>query len=126
MSTFVNVADSTTDIDWLGTLIKALPSSWSTPASLDYAETCGTCNQPKTIVGNDGYCYVFYQDTGDYISYSYSLDGTVWTAMNHLIGDGDILDGSQFSVWYDSASNTIALVRTSAKDLANLSGCELG
>ena len=119
MSTFVNVADSTTDIDWLGTLIKALPSSWSTPASLDYAETCGTCNQPKTIVGNDGYCYVFYQDTGDYISYSYSLDGTVWTAMNHLIGDGDILDGSQFSVWYDSASNTIALVRTSAKDLAN-------
>jgi len=119
MSTPVNVADSTTDTDWLGTPIKALPSSWSTPASLDYGETCGTCNQPKTIVGSDGYCYVFYQDTSDNISYSYSLDGIVWTPMNHLIGDGDIFDGSQFSVWYDRTTNTIALVRTSAKDLTS-------
>jgi hypothetical protein len=119
MSTSVNVSDTATAVETIGSLIKALPSSWSVPLPLDYGETCGTCNQPKTIVGNDGYCYVFYQDTGDYISYSYSQDGITWTPMNHLIGDADILDGSQFSVWYDKASNTIALARTSAKDLTS-------
>jgi hypothetical protein len=112
----VTVTDSTTGVDTIGPLQRNLIATWTTPQTTTSGTTTDLCNQPKTFVGNDGYYYAFYADDMDEISYSYTTDGTIWTEVQNIFGSKDTSDAADFVVWYDDASDKVAIARISEGD----------